>query len=306
MRLLALGLALVGCLEDPVLTPCADFPAGTSGCPDRREVYCELVTENCPEAYADFMSCQAAATEFVSGEVGETVGNTIECRIEHAQLAADDPQLCDAAGESGGLACIATECFELCDLVGERCENAYPQREHCLYMCRNYDRGSDLDGKNTLECRLRHAREGKCDAAHTNGGGVCGEPCEMYCKLAQQNCSADDVALYRNERKCLSACELLVGDGAFTDWQFDIEGDTVQCRTYHLGLPAAEFPGKHCPHAGVFNEVHCGKNVCSVYCDIVARECETDVDPGRCENFCSSLGDVVLESRAVVPCDMLR
>lgn len=308
VRLACVALLLTGCLDDPVLTECADFPAGTSGCPDRRDVYCELVLESCPDNYADLQTCKAAASELVAGEVNETVGNTIECRIEFAQRSLEDPNLCDAASESGGLTCIPAECSELCSLVTAQCENAYPTPDHCAYMCRNYPRGSDADGENTLECRLRYAREGNCEASHTNGGDICGDPCEMYCKLEQQNCATADVSLYDSQRQCRTACELLDPAGPYDDWQFSVEGDTVQCRTYHLGLPSAEFPADHCHHAGLFDTAHCGtdEDQCEVFCSMVERHCDGLGNRDACKTFCRALPELALGAVNDIPCDRLR
>lgn len=292
--LLATGAAALlllgptGCLDDPVLAGCADFPAGTDGCPSRCDTYCALMAENCAVTYETEADCQSRCIEFPSGVVDEATGNTVECRIEHAQRAADDNAECASASESGGAACVGQECVEYCDLMASACPEAYSPRSHCEYMCANYPRGSDADGNNTLECRHRYAQMGRCDAAHTNGGGVCGDVCDQYCRLHALSCTGEN-AVYSSARECEATCAVLRQNGDHRDWSFEIEADTVQCRTYHFGQPAAEFPEQHCPHAGVYNDAHCEKDVCQTFCNLVEDHCPGSISGAACARVCENL-----------------
>ncbi len=271
VRLLPL-LLLTSCLDDPDLTPCADFAAGTTGCPDRCTTYCALMADNCADAYASVADCESRCVELPSGEVNEATGNTVECRIEHAQRAAGDAVSCKAASEGGGDLCISQECADYCDAIEANCPNAYPQRAHCVHMCRAYPRGSAADGNNTLECRQKYAQMGECNAAHTDGGGVCGDVCDQYCRLEATNCQGEH-SIYESEQACRSMCALFDPDGDHGDWRTEVEDDTLQCRTYHLGQPASEFPETHCPHGLVYDTAHCGKVPCEVFCDLADRHC---------------------------------
>ncbi len=242
-----------------------------------------------------------------AGTVDEETGNTVECRIEHAQRAADNADECVTASESGGEFCISQECVEYCDLIESKCPNAYPSRAHCAHMCAAYPRGAATDGNNTLECRLRHARSGRCDAAHTNGGGVCGEVCEMYCSLHQLNCSGVE-SVYDSVALCRNTCAVLDQSGDHGDWRTEVEGDTVQCRTYHFGQPASEFPDVHCDHGTVYDTTHCGKDPCEVFCDLAERNCAGGIGSRQlCTRACGLLGDnLPVPGLDPVDCDGLR
>ncbi len=95
--------------------------------------------------------------------------------------------------------------------------------------------------------------------------------------------------------------------GDYTDWAFSIEKDTIQCRTYHAGPPAAVQPDVHCPHAAVYNKMHCGIDpnadpqpsdwACESYCNIVQKNCPgVYASPMECKTACATLPDVVASS----------
>lgn len=150
-------------------------------------------------------------------------------------------------------------CDAYCDTVMANCtaENAqYSSRDECVDYCENvagWDAGvdSDVDG-NTIGCRTYHGGDPAatdpathCAHAGPSGGGVCGSYCDSYCQLALQNCAGGD-ELYADEAACMTAC------GGFDDTGTpgDVQYDTVQCRIYHAGAPAATDPATHCPHSG--------------------------------------------------------
>lgn len=68
--------------------------------------------------------------------------------------------------------------------------------------------------------------------------------CTEYCTLAQANCTEAN-ALYADQTACEAACAKLSVAGVTGD----ADGDTVQCRIYHLGA-AKDDPATHCEHAG--------------------------------------------------------
>lgn len=274
------GASLASCLSDPELKSCADFPAGTPGCPAPCELYCELAVAHCGEFAGEqdaLSACRSICLErtFAAGAPNDTEGNTLECRIEHAQRAAGDTTACLAAALDGSTACVDDTCARYCTEMQQRCPNAFPSETYCRSLCPTFPTAPNDADANTVQCRLKYALAGQCEAASTNGGGVCGEPCDMYCALAQRNCTGDQ-QLYADEAECREVCGLLRQDGPHDDWQFTIEGDTVQCRTYHVGPPAVEHAPTHCPHAAVYNTVHCGTDECAVFCDLADRHC-----PGR-------------------------
>jgi hypothetical protein len=68
--------------------------------------------------------------------------------------------------------------------------------------------------------------------------------CQAYCDLAAANCTGENTIDFV-DLTCLEACAM---------WDAGVEGatdgDTLACRTYHVGGPAAGDPATHCPHAG--------------------------------------------------------
>ncbi|MCA9560012.1 MAG: hypothetical protein KC583_15800 [Myxococcales bacterium] len=308
-----LALALSSCLSDPQLKTCADFPLGTAGCPAPCTVYCGLVARNCPTLYADDdgddaaerqATCEAQCVEQLSdaGELGDRTGNTLQCRVTHAALAARDAAThCPNADLGGGTQCLEAAgegCQLYCDLMTEHCAGLYPNRANCEESCKTFPGGSEDVDANTFECRLKYARDAAlegslaCEKASLNGGGVCGTPCEAYCDHVLANCSDPDDVLYADRPACMAACALLGEDGAAADWQTEM--NTVHCRTYHASAPASFDSETHCPHAALYNDVHCG-DTCDTYCRIMASSCsETYEDDAACQAACEGADPTTL------------
>src|SRR5262245_35922113 len=59
------------------------------------DTFCSIVAANCTgvnQVYADDNACQTACAQFpTSGNPGDTSGDTVQCRIYHAQAAAGSP-----------------------------------------------------------------------------------------------------------------------------------------------------------------------------------------------------------------------
>ncbi len=150
-------------------------------------------------------------------------------------------------------------CESYCDLMEANCtgDNAqYENRAACISYCNDvggWDTGAAGETVgNTLGCREYHAGDPAsmdaalhCPHAGPTGGDVCGSWCDNYCTLALNNCT-DANELYPNEADCMTACAGFETDGMPND----LEYDTVQCRIYHAGAPAASDAATHCPHAG--------------------------------------------------------
>ena len=121
----------------------------------------------------------------------------------------------------------------------------------CEHQCEFFELGSPGDASgNSLHCRLTHAefaltfpgeRRSECPAAGPGGDGVCGENCEGYCSLMLGECSD-----YDSRETCLEACRGVPDLGGFDI--STVEGDSMQCRLYHLNA-AAVAPETHCRHA---------------------------------------------------------
>lgn len=161
----------------------------------------------------------------------------------------------DAAAEDGPL---PLDCQTFCDVALDACPRAetesvavYDSTFTCLRQCGAYAVGTPGDDSgNTLACRMTHAliardfpgeRANSCPAAGPGGNGVCGSNCEGYCNLMLQTCDT-----FTTDDECQSACREVPDLGGFEVSQN--EGNSVQCRLYHLGAALAS-PTFHCPHA---------------------------------------------------------
>ena len=278
---------VAGCLSDPDLPTCADFELGTEGCGTPCEVYCEFMVSECSSVYSTPERCindcaNEPVTDFVTGDYGDTSGNSLSCRITYVHL--DD---CEEASLRNSTKCGDASCDDYCDLMMTHCAGAYPSVDNCKQNCESLPRGSSADFLNTVECRFKYAEmaatnpDAACDPASLNGGGVCGDACDPYCDLLEQNCTGAN-QVYASRAECMQVCGLMNAEGSFDDWSFDTEADTVQCRTYHAGPPATLEPTIHCPHARVYNIVHCGVTPggnqpadwpCVTFCDLMERNC---------------------------------
>jgi hypothetical protein len=153
---------------------------------------------------------------------------------------------------------LSLDCDAFCGVVLDACprgedENyaVYDSTFTCLRQCSQLEQGSlGQDSGNTLACRLTHAqiardfpgeRATSCPAAGPGGDGVCGSNCEGYCTQAVANCS-----LFADRDACLTQCAEVPDLGGFNVG--DIDGNSLQCRLYHLGAALAS-PTFHCPHA---------------------------------------------------------
>lgn len=300
-----LGAASVGCLAEPDLKTCDELPDGTEGCEAQGggcETFCALLEANCPSQMPEGgqAACRGNCVERLAdtGEDGDVVGDTVQCRVSHARLAEEDPAThCDPASFRGGGVCSDAPCEQYCDDVLEACAGSYPNKTTCMGACAimPVSGGSDADA-NTVECRAKYAAQAvaeggraPCEASSINGGGICGDACDSYCDQVQANCTGEH-ALFSSTSQCRTLCGLLDPDGAFDGWSFEIEDDTVQCRTYHASPPAQLDPATHCPHAALYNEVHCGTDVCASYCLLMERNCPgTYGDRMACVSDCEAI-----------------
>lgn len=291
---LVLG-SLPGCFPELQLKECVDFSLGVvEGCSDPCKVYCEYVSGQCPDLFTAaqcetdcrFDVPQAAKT----GEPGETGRDTLACRITEARAGR-----CDSAGIPASVACPTADCVAYCQEVSTNCPEQYPDNTVCLTSCLTIPARSTPESQNSVECRLKQAqdaaalagpeRASACAAAGLTGGEVCGTPCEIYCNIAEQNCTAD-LQIYGSRRECIDICSLFPPGSRDDDFNVDgPEADSTGCRTWHAAAAgnSAGDPPIHCPHARVYNPMFCGSRFgmgqaprewpCSTYCNLVQRNC---------------------------------
>ncbi len=165
-----------------------------------------------------------------------------------------------AGGNAGGAGAAGTattaspaECMPYCQMALSSCTGAlqlYPDLGSCLKTCAGFPSGAPdgSTGGDSVQCRTYHIGVAAqdpmlhCPHATDSGGGVCGDPCAVYCDRIGKRCPGTAPA----GSGCLSACARYPASGQFGAQS----GNTVQCRLYHVGLPAATGPTTHCPHTG--------------------------------------------------------
>ena len=171
--------------------------------------------------------------------------------LPDAELIEVEPTLEMAAGEA---------CRSYCDAVMANCTGAdavYVNRVQCLNVCRTMAPGmAGEDFGNTLQCRLLNARlagetaeprshcsqAGPGGAARPDLGNSCTTNCEGLCAGMRSICPEQFSSL----NACLEDCALVPDLGGF-----DLgigQGNSVQCRLFHLGAAAAA-RDPHCRHA---------------------------------------------------------
>ncbi len=187
----------------------------------------------------------------------------------------------DAGGEDGGEEDGGTDdlsCETLCTAVLAACDGeaaGFANMSECITWCDDvgdWETGTagDTSG-NTIACRLSHAQldTPNCAAAGFTGGGICGSYCENYCSNVSRTCRGSD-AIYDNDAACMTACEAINDEGV----PGTTEGDSIQCRIYHGGIPANAMPATHCSHAGPTGLDASGAAVCAA--DVMGFDFRTD------------------------------
>jgi hypothetical protein len=178
--------------------------------------------------------------------------------IEDAQC---DPALpdCNVNGPS-------VVCRDYCAKVMANCTEAnavYEGVATCYAVCKALEPGDPGDDSgNTVRCRLHQAEEAgpegvnepaqHCPGAGPGGQGpngevLCATNCDGYCSIMQRVC--DD---YGSLGACKAACGKVPDLGGYDTSHS--EGDSVQCRLWHVSA-AADEPNPHCLHAA-------GKSYC--------------------------------------------
>jgi hypothetical protein len=180
--------------------------------------------------------------------------------LPDAQLIVVQPTLEEAAGPV---------CREYCDTVLANCTGpfqVYANLIQCLNLCRVMAPGTPGDSQgNSVQCRLTNARlarataepQSHCPQAGPGGAAApaplengvqeepsrsCSSNCEGLCVGMLAICPEQYISL----PGCLEDCASVPDLGGY-----DIsvgQGNSVQCRLFHLGAAAAA-PDPHCLHA---------------------------------------------------------
>lgn len=228
------------------------------------EDYCTGILAACTgtnEQYnADHQACLDACGAMPRGEDTDTEGDTLGCRNYHLGAAEGDPAgHCDHAGPGGGGVCGTVE-TTLCRQITQICTGTNEQFDsqgQCVSLMKNITAGTigDTDTASAW-CRSYHVQAAQADAAghcaHTGPSGgpdACGDWCDFYCQSILSICVPGTAnEQYADDAACQAAC----GGFATTGTMGDADGNTLQCRLYHLGVAAgsATDATAHCPHAG--------------------------------------------------------
>jgi len=238
----SLVLVLAACPGDP--------PPQDAGEPDPQPTAPADAGE--PEAPADAGEPEAPV------DAGEPEA-PVDAGEPEAPVDAGEPDApADGGVDDAGTPAEAGDCADYCSAIMSACtgdDAQYGSEAECLDYCSNvggWEAGTveDVDG-NTVGCREYHTSVAAttdpathCAHAGPSGGNACGSWCEVYCDVFDSTCS-DDAEAYASEQACLTACAGFPDTGAAND----VEYDTVQCRIYHGGAPAAADPATHCGHA---------------------------------------------------------
>ena len=115
--------------------------------------------------------------------------------------------------------------------------------------------------------------------------------CDDYCDTVMANCTAENVQ-YTSRDECIDYCANVAG------WEPGeagaMSGNSIGCRTYHGGDPAAADAAVHCPHAGPTGGNVCG-SWCESYCELATKNCTGDnelfADEATCLTACADFNE---------------
>jgi hypothetical protein len=156
--------------------------------------YCQILEANCVGAerqYASPEACQAVCEHLEPGEPGAVTGNTVECRIQRAELAGrtgEPANYCASAGPGGAGHC-GEDCEGFCSVMSAECLEMGNWRE-CLDACAsvpnlsgppdNLGYDASIQSGDSLQCRLFHVSAASLDpvthCSHAAGLAICRAP----------------------------------------------------------------------------------------------------------------------------------
>lgn len=146
-----------------------------------------------------------------------------------------------------------------------------------LAACGDDGTSTDIDAANAIDA----ATDAPTDAPGPQLS------CNSYCTSIQTNClDAASNRQYVDMASCMATCAFFpVGSAA------DTQGNTLGCRTYHGGMPAATNPMMHCTHAGPGGDGACGMN-CAGFCQLALGACtganQAYANMGECMTACAA------------------
>jgi hypothetical protein len=125
--------------------------------------YCATITTHCTAQNAQYASveqCRSSCGAFPLGDAADQDGNTLGCRVYHADAAASAADThCTHAGPGGNNLC-GSNCEGFCALAAFACPGTFADGEACMSACAGYPDSEPFDAADvagdTLACRLYH------------------------------------------------------------------------------------------------------------------------------------------------------
>jgi hypothetical protein len=260
--------------------------------------YCSLITTNCAGNYAQYDNmnhCMAMCGAFPVGTDADMGGNTLGCRIYHANASSTlGLDHCYHAGPNGAdlasnASICGTQCEAYCSIMLHKpgCNDtlrAFNAMAECTAICSSFPSSMTLyynnASGNTLQCRLYHAKvafsngatslAAHCAHAAPLGGGVCGDAVDNYCNILDVSCKGV-YQQYTTVSYCKTFAKFLPNN-TFDDH----DGDTIACRAYHAVVGGSGSGAAfHCYHGGMAGNGTgtCGTTMCDSFCALSAKIC---------------------------------
>jgi hypothetical protein len=201
------------------------------------------------------------------GESAGGSGGTGGAASSTSGSAAKSSSTTTTSSSSGGMVAAAT-CATYCKDVTTNCTAAngqYKDAAECEAVCAKAGFTAGMPGAtmgNTLECRAYHggAPSKMTPAMHcghagitggdqdptAEGGPVCGDGVEAFCKLAVETCKGQTGA-WADAAACTTEMKTVAKSTTPFSYMTDTAGNTFNCRAYHL-IAAVGNPMTHCPH----------------------------------------------------------
>ncbi len=285
--------------------------------------YCKAVMNDCTADNSQFVSTDDCVNYCkVQGKIpvglpGDVTGNTIGCRITHANMAAkggsNAATQCTIAGPTGGNVC-GSWCDIYCQMALTNC-NADTKLFNSLAQCPAQCEQIATTGKpgatsgDSVQCRIYQLGIAGSDQATskiycphakvlTDPGSPCSDQkapppptCSDYCQAVTTGCIGE-FAQYVSNDACLNYCQtqakIPVGGAG------DVGVNTIGCRLSHANAAVkdASVAPAHCAAAGPTGSDVCG-SWCDNYCWLAKSNCTganalyaTDL---TCKNACGPM-----------------
>jgi hypothetical protein len=130
------------------------------------EDYCTNIGDTCTGDFSQYgatQQCLDTCMTLDTGNEGDELGNSIECRLHYALQAAENPEdNCRSAGPGGDGVC-GSNCEGFCQIQSVACTGdlqQFPTITDCVAACNGFDASIPYDSSvvdgDSLACRLYH------------------------------------------------------------------------------------------------------------------------------------------------------